>query len=211
MHTDFEGTLGHAASDRATTIHSELRSRTALLHRELEEQLDLLDPGLGIARYGRVVHAFYGFYVPLERELDRFARFEEPLGFPLACRTAWLERDIVALGTASERLGELPRCSELPPVICLEHVAGCLYVVEGASLGGKLITRALGQNLGIDAESGAAFFYGHGEGTAARWKRFLGWLDGVAMASPSPGAIVTAACATFRALARWTQAQDAFR
>jgi heme oxygenase len=38
----------------------------------------------------------------------------------------------------------LGACTDLPQLCRREQLAGCLYVVEGACLGGQLVTRALG-------------------------------------------------------------------
>jgi heme oxygenase (biliverdin-IX-beta and delta-forming) len=194
-----------------SSIHAELRRRTAFVHRQLEDQLDLLGPSLSTRRYRLVLEAFYGFYDPLETGLARLAPSSPPLTFPLATRTVLLEHDLVALGASPRRMPELPRCSDLPALTRSEHLAGCLYVLEGACLGGQVIARALARNLGMTKDSGAAFFFGDGERTIGRWHRVLGWLDGFGSSTASTEGIVVSACETFRALGRWTQMQGASR
>lgn len=50
---------------------------------------------------------------------------------------------------------------------------GILYVIEGSTLGGKVIYKHLQKTLGLNEESGAAYFYGYGDHTGELWKNFL--------------------------------------
>ena len=47
---------------------------------------------------------------------------------------------------------------------------GCLYVLEGSTLGGQIILRRAAERLGIDADTGAGFFHGYGAQTGAMWR-----------------------------------------
>ncbi len=46
---------------------------------------------------------------------------------------------------------------------------GALYVVEGATLGGRVIARHLARSLALGPADGAAFFAGYGDRTGAMW------------------------------------------
>ena len=92
---------------------------------------------------------------------------------------------------------------------CPEDLAGCLYVLEGACLGGQVIAQALHQQLGVAKGSGASFFVGDAEATSSRWILFLTWLDGLARAGARSEEIVASACATFLTFARWVEQQGA--
>ena len=48
------------------SVRQRLKRETAAVHQHLEAQLGLLDPGLDVPRYLRVLGTFYGFYVPVE-------------------------------------------------------------------------------------------------------------------------------------------------
>lgn len=50
---------------------------------------------------------------------------------------------------------------------------GILYVIEGSTLGGKVIYKHIQKTLGLNEKSGAAYFYGYGEKTGELWKNFL--------------------------------------
>ena len=74
------------------SLRQRLKRETTVVHQHLEAQLGLLNPGLDVHRYLRVLEAFYGFYVPVEAAVRRRAAAELPLGFPLRARAGLLER-----------------------------------------------------------------------------------------------------------------------
>jgi heme oxygenase len=197
-------------ADEASRLRQRLKHETAALHRRLEAQLALLEP-LSRHRYGRVLQTFYGYYAPLEAELVRLTASQGSLGFPLQARAALLEHDLVALGMTRGELAELPRCTELPELSCLEHAAGCLYVLEGASLGAQGIAPKLNQRLGVTAGNGASFFGGDAQATRSRWRLVVGCLEGLVRAGARSEQLVAAACATFSTLGRWVEQQGASR
>ena len=186
-----------------TSLRQCLKRETAALHQHLEAQLGLLDPSLNVHRYRRVLETFYGFYVPFEIDVTRFAAAELPLGFPLRVRAELIERDLLALGLSPADLATLPLCSDRPELSCVEDLAGCLYVIEGACLGGQVLTPLLHRRLGLAKDSGVAFFAGDEEFTLPRWTVIVAWLDELPRTGASPAKIISAATATFDAFARW--------
>jgi heme oxygenase len=103
----------------------------------------------------------------------------------------------------------LSRCTNLPLLSSREDMAGCLYVLEGACLGGQVIVPTLRQRLAVDKDSGASFFVGDADATSARWILVLTWLDALVRAGARSDEIAASACATFLALARWVEEQGA--
>ena len=189
----------------ASPLRQELRRETADLHRRLESDLALLGSELSLDRYRRVLEFFFGFYAPVEACLARVVSAGPPLGLPLLLHVVLIESDLLSLGLSRRDIPDLPRCADLPPLSRLEELAGCLYVLEGACLGGQVIAPALGERLGVAKGSGASFFTGDAEGTPARWRLFLAWLEGLARAGHPTAEIVASARATFLAFARWVE------
>ncbi len=66
----------------------------------------------------------------------------------------------------------LPICQTLPPLTNLSQAFGCLYVMEGSTLGGKFIYKVVKDTLHFEHTTGASFFYGYGADTGAKWKAF---------------------------------------
>jgi heme oxygenase len=183
-------------------VRERLRDATAAQHRRLDQGLGyVLGPQLSLERYGRLLAALYGFYVPLEASLSELQDGAEALGVPLDRRTPLLERDLRTLGADPACV---PICDRPPLLANVDQRAGALYVVEGACLGGQVIAKAVTRRLGVRAEHGAAFFSGDGARTAARWKAVLAWLEAREGAAHE---MVEGACRTFGALSRWLSVQ----
>ena len=191
--------------EEASPLRQQLKRGTADLHRRLEIDLGLLESELSLDRYRRVLEFFVGFYAPIEAGLARVAAAGPPLGLPLRARAALIEGDLLSLGLSPQQIADLPRCADLPRLSSTEEAAGCLYVVEGACLGGQVIAPALRERLGVTKGSGASFFIGDAEGTRARWSLFLAWLEGLVRAGSVTAEIVGSARATFLAFARWVE------
>jgi heme oxygenase len=121
----------------------------------------------------------------------------------LRARAELIERDLLALGRSPAELAALPLCSDRPELSCFEDLAGCLYVLEGACLGGQVLIPLLHRRLGLAKDNGAAFFAGDEEWTLPRWTVIVAWLDGLPRTGASTAKIISAAKATFDAFARW--------
>ena len=186
-----------------TSLQRRLKRETAAVHRHLEAQLGLLDPNLDVHQYRRILETFYGFYVPVEIDVTRLAAAERPLGFPLRARAELIKRDLLARGLSPAQLTALPLCNDRAELSCFEDLAGCLYVLEGASLGGQVLARLLYRRLGLTKDTGAAFFAGDETSTLPRWTIVVAWLDGLPRAGASTARIISTANATFAAFARW--------
>lgn len=155
--------------------------------------------------------AFYGFYKPLEERLRAAASSASVLGITLTSRSPLLAKDLAVLGASQSDLARARCCGALPEAGSVAQIAGCIYVLEGASLGGSVIARALARSLGLSRDHGASFFVGAGAGTGAAWKRTLRWLDDVVRAGADPDAIVRSARATFRAFHAWLALREQLR
>ena len=192
-------------------FHLRLRRETAPQHETLERQLDLLDPDLSLHRYRLVLENFHGFYAAVESELPRLVATTPSLGFPLRARAELLERDLLALGSSRADIAGLPRCADLPRLSRTEHLAGCLYVLEGACLGGQIITKALRGRLPLTDDHGLSFFVGDGSRTGARWRSVLDWLEDLVRRGAHADEIVASARETFCSLACWMELMRASR
>ena len=186
---------------------SRLRQETHERHALIERDLDLLRPDLTLRDHRDLLVRFYGFYQPWETRA-----VAGPSGLPGAVfagrlKVPLLERDLAHLGVTDAALSELPRCATLPDVSSVARAMGSAYVLEGATLGGQLISRHLERVLGLAGGAGYSFYRGYGPGTAAMWRSF-----GEALETHVPpdhhDAAVAAACATFDALQGWTCGQQ---
>jgi heme oxygenase len=185
-------------------ILKRLHDETSVRHAALERQLPLLNPQLSLESYHCLVAKFHGYYAPLEERILELPWWEE-IKFDYAERrkTPLLKQDLLSLGTTADGLAKNPRCDKLPDLGRIWQALGCLYVIEGATLGGRLITRHLQASLGLTPECGGAFFAGYGAETGARWKSFGAMLGGVAEERSQEDMIVASANRTFETMERW--------
>jgi len=165
-----------------------------------------MDPAFSLADYWRLLARFYGYYVPLEARLVAWSRTEaQRINYAGRVKVPELERDLFALGETADAIAQSPRCAALPALATEAEGLGCLYVVEGSTLGGQVIKRQLQKSLGLSAGSGVAFFSGYGAETAARWKSFGCGLEEAAARLDQDDAIIAGANETFRTLGIWLE------
>lgn len=187
-------------------ILSRLRAETRAEHDAIEADLDLTAEGLTRDRYRHTLERFYGFYAPLEpairavggwadRGLDLDTRRKGPL----------LEADLRSLGVDAPRA--LPLCNALPLLLTPADCFGCLYVLEGSTLGGQLISRHVRQAIGVTPATGGRFFHGYDDKTGEMWQSFRAAVTGFVVSATDQDAAVAAAKDTFQKLHRWTTAR----
>ena len=114
------------------------------------------------------------------------------------CRLHLLASDLTALGVSDRDRKALPACP-LTPVNDAAEALGSLYVMEGSTLGGRVIRKNLDRCLGQYSSVGCAYFNGCGADTGVMWLSFLQRLDEAPMADAER--IGRGASATFERLA----------
>ena len=167
----------------------------------MEARLDLTDPALDLWRLRDVVTRLHGFWAGTEPALDTWAGehpgLAEALQWSRRRRTARLARDIAVLGGS---IGPpAPAVHDRPDTAA---ALGWLYVVEGSTLGGAVITRALARlRPGLRLEC----FAPYDEGPGPMWRDFQAkleqWQAGDDLRAER---VASAGVATFAALADWT-------
>lgn len=178
-----------------------LRNATAVQHRKVEKDLDLLRASFTHDHYIALLKRFYGFHLSWESEVEAALETELTDFFGPRRKLHHLEADLRFLGSETEDLLSIPSCKNLPPLKSIGSVLGSVYVIEGASLGGRILTRHFGEQLGIRPDAGCRFFSGYGERTGQMWSAF-----GELMARRPPAEddeMLTAAVSTFELLGDW--------
>lgn len=188
----------------AATMMQQLKAATRPAHDALEAQVNLPRLATSFATYHTLLQRFYGFYLPLELRLATLPW--TTVGFDLVARRKLplLRCDLLHLGESTATLARLPICRDRPEPVDLATGCGCLYVLEGATLGGQLISRRLRQTLGLHATGGAAFFTSYGDQVGPMWTGFGAFVNQLATDHPQrQGAMIDAACTTFATLGDW--------
>jgi heme oxygenase len=182
-----------------------LKTATGTRHAALERLLPLLDAGMTAATYRQLLQRWFGFYEPLEAQMLAAPWWGiVDLDYAPRHKTPRLRHDLLALGGTVSSMNNVPRCEHLPPLSSPAALWGCLYVIEGATLGGQIITKHLHAHLGLTADSGASFFEGYGPQTGPRWKAFCAALTAQGDTAPGgPDAMLNSANMTFDLLSEW--------
>jgi heme oxygenase len=185
-----------------TALFARLKDETALDHGRLEQQLDLMSDSLTASRYLDVLQAFYGHVATYEQQLLRTAPASLSALITPRLRRTMLQQDLQALGLNSKAIDALPRVKQLPSTDTLPSLFGCMYVMEGSTLGGRVIGPQLERQLGLRDGRGYSYFLGHGADTGRMWSAFRLAMD-QALSDYQHDEAITAAGALFRSLTLW--------
>ena len=196
----------HAAATPKGALQRWLRAETRPWHERIEKVVPLLRPDLDRPRYLRYVEALAGYYRPLEARLGAVEGWASiGLDFPRRRKVPLIERDLRALGVGDSTL-ETARA--LPGTATLARAAGCMYVLEGSTLGSRILARHLRAALGLGEDDGAAFFHGYGDATGAMWESFVGALDALSEGGAEASEVIDAATETFETLESWLRSRE---
>jgi heme oxygenase len=145
------------------------------------------------------VERFYGFYLPWENAVKPLLMEHLPDFAEARVKVPNLIEDLTYLG---KKPGKLPVCKKLPACRTWPDVLGGLYVTEGATLGGQIISRQLEQMLGLSARRGTAFFSSYGLQVGTMWRSFCATLL-ANTPTEKEDAVIKAARQTFVSMHRW--------
>jgi heme oxygenase len=154
---------------------NKLRERTKATHEALEHSMfPFIKNVHDISTYAKLLQIFYGYYKPLQNAID--VQIDQTLfpDYPNLRKTEWILEDLTALG---QTVPEIPLCKLDFYIASHAAAMGALYVMEGSTLGGKIICKTIAINLEKDEKEGFKFFNGYGNETGGRWKTFLASLD----------------------------------
>lgn len=186
----------------ANPLLAALRARTENDHRRTEDAVDIDAHLADRGGYRRLLERFWGFYAPLEAALAAVSWPDGAAPGGIGAKGPLLAADLKALGVTDP--GTLPVCTHLPPIRGWREAIGCHYVLEGSTLGGRVILKRMRREAEADDDAlPAAFFSAYGDATGERWRTFCSFLRSH---SGDPNVLATApaaAEATFSALERW--------
>ena len=176
-----------------------LRQSTASQHRRLEESpvsLRLMQDDLSLQDYisyllrmkSVIFYSEQIIYPQLDGLLADLAERK---------KLHWIEADLIALGAD-------PASMEYQPGFFSEATTGFYlgfaYVIEGSTLGGRVLYKQVQKRLGITNSLGASFFYGYGPDTGTKWKIFLETVGDFAVAAKAETQIISGARRAFETI-----------
>jgi heme oxygenase len=183
-------------------LFANLKEETAVEHQALEDQLDLMRAGLTREHYIETLQHFLGYVEPYERALQQFAPAGlEDLVKP-RLRSSQLVADLLQLGVSPAAIDAVPRHPSFDDMRSKARWFGRFYVMEGSTLGGRVLGPHVARQLNLAPGAGNTYFLGHGTQTGPMWKAFRERMIAALDANEHAGAIA-AARDCFADLGRW--------
>ncbi len=170
------------------TLLEQLRAATSEAHEALHHHrllAPLASDAVTLDDYRYALLAFDAFYQAME---------PQPLPDSAPVRE-WLGRDLDAQGLTPLDLG-----IDMPVIASESALWGYLYVKQGSTLGGSVMSKTLRRALGLQPLIDQRFFAGYGEENGREWKKFI---ENLFVKAPNlrPADTVQMAVASFQAIA----------
>jgi heme oxygenase len=192
------------ASAPVPAVLTALRAATHDAHKAVEQLTPFFRADFDRAAYLRWLDVMYGFYLRVDATV-RASGFLVESRWTYLERCRLIERD-VALLAARAPVAPADARALLAPLTALTQpaaVAGLLYVVEGSTLGGKVLLNVLARRAAVSADAGASFFAPHGESPHLRWADYVALLARMSVSPAWTQAAVHGAETTFTVLQAW--------
>ena len=181
------------------TLAHRLKHETAEAHAKTEE---ILSPKLSSIKnyddYACILKMFYGFFFFLEDSVQSYIRANILPDIGERRNSKFILKDLEAISSSTKQLAI---CNAVPEIRSIAQALGALYVMEGSTLGGRMISKMLMKNtFVVFNDSNLNFFSGYKEQTGNRWKSFLTVVDKY---EEDADEIIASANETFDCLTNW--------
>lgn len=164
----------------------QLRQATQQAHLRVERHAllaPLLGSGLDLPRYFRVLRAFHAYYEALEPGLSKASLALLPTqsaGYRYIPRAEILAEDMQDIQGNHSAAASRPDSAKCPVRRTPGHILGWLYVLEGATQGGRIIAPRVSRALGLSGSYGARYFNLYQQG---QWRSFQSLVEGCQVSS----------------------------
>lgn len=151
-----------------------LKQDTLEHHQQLEKVIvGKIKAITSIAGYTALLKHFYSFFGALEEALPVDLIENYLPDYRYRHKKEKLKSDILACG------GQLPEIKQksLPVVDTAAKAMGALYVMEGSSLGGQIISKMIARALNLSDDKSLSYFVGYGAQTESMWEVFKGAIN----------------------------------
>ncbi|HEY0676730.1 MAG TPA: biliverdin-producing heme oxygenase [Chitinophagaceae bacterium] len=150
-------------------------------------------------RYLHLLEMFYGFYKPVEEQIDSHIDRAHFTDYSQRRKSEALLQDMHNLEAGSR----LMLCQDLPSISDSVSCLGALYVLEGSTLGGSVISKLLKKELGDEAPEFFLFFNCYGDSARDMWYEFKEKLNSYTTNEAAHLKMIEAANETFVKFKTW--------
>jgi len=182
-------------------LTEKIRTATQQYHQETEKILiGKMKNMRSLNDYSAILKYFYGYFGGLEQQIDQYITTAHLPDYNERRKATALANDLQVLGNTQpvQATG-----AELPTIENELQAIGALYVIEGSTLGGQIISKMVQQHLGITDGKGLSFFNGYGEDTGKKWADFQQVLNNIATTPQDEETVIAAANDTFLKFREW--------
>ena len=181
-------------------LSEELKESTKTNHQLLEKALVAKMKAIRSEKeYAELLTLFYSYFGGLESRINEVIDGDLLPDNAQRRKTQALANDLEHLGFKSP---ERATGDDLPQLNTHLQALGALYVIEGSTLGGKIISKMMQQQLGLDAQS-LSFFNGYGDHTEQMWNTFKTALNKDNLLPAQQAEVIAAANETFLKFGQW--------
>ncbi len=150
----------------------QIRVATAAEHKALEEKLfPFLNNINSKEQYAQLLNAFYGYIFPVQEKIIEHIDQNIVPDIIERRNASFIANDLNSL--------QIPLTNSLsnnlPAINDHASAMGALYVLEGSTLGGKIIAKTIAEKL--SSTEALSFFKGYGTETGVMWKKFTQYLE----------------------------------
>ncbi len=186
----------------ATIFLQQLRSKTAYSHQLIEQNSlsqSLMSQHVTITQYAQYLKSMYGFVYGFEKMVFPLLKQYQLLQIDDRRKSQLIQADLALLNhTAAEPFvnDDLYSTHYQTAAAAL----GGMYVLEGSTLGGQIISRHLSKVLGDSVIGKTTYLTAYNGQTGSRWKIFLQLLCDVGATTANEDEIIESAVNTFSLL-----------
>lgn len=182
-----------------------IKEATLTQHQQLEKALvGKMKAIRSMDGYVDLLKMFYGYFGGLEQQINKYINSSNLEDHNQRRKTDAMAEDINALGGI---LPGIATANDLPEISNTLQAFGALYVIEGSTLGGSIISKMMQQHLLFDGQKGLSFFNGYGEQTHQMWSNFKSSLNAAVKTQEDEGVVLQTANDTFARFKQWMEKQ----
>lgn len=177
-----------------------LRVKTHASHQAVEKLLIPRFKNLnGRQDYMALLQLFYGYFAPLEQSAFPYIHQQTVPDLAARRKSAALLNDMQWL--SGTQICDM--CNDLPEIADEADALAAMYVLEGSTLGGRVIMKMVTTQLQFNSAAGTEFFNGYGEDTGRRWTSFTSLLNAYTSDVATMARMATTADNTFLKFQDW--------
>jgi heme oxygenase len=192
-----------AVSGKDQDFIKNLRQETSESHQKLENNplsRAILDPAVSLGDYQQYLSKMYGVVIACEDQVfPAISQFLPDLGERYKSRL--IIEDLAATGLSDTEIDSIPVYAF--KFSTAAEALGIMYVLEGSTLGGRILYKHIHETLGLTPDNGAGYFWGYGAQTGTLWKSFVSSFTRFASESSEGRKMIETAKSTFTAIDEW--------